>query len=71
MNKREDHDNPPTEFVELKLLVHWKEEGNSGRTKPCQTSTHHQDDDKGGVKVQALATPTCYCYLHTLFLKST
>ena len=48
------------------MLVHWKEEDKSCRAKPRQPSSHHQYDDYGGVKVQALTTPTSYCYLHTL-----
>lgn len=67
---REDHDGPSTELVEFKVLVHWKEEGKSCGAKPRQPSAHHQYDDYSGVEVQALATPTCYCDLHTLYITS-
>ena len=45
VSDREGHDDPPTDLVQLKVLVYWEQEGHSGGAKPRQSSTHHQDDD--------------------------
>ena len=60
MDDREGEYGPPSQFVELNVLVEGKQEGNTCGAKPCQPSSHHQNHHQYGVKVQTLATPTSY-----------
>ena len=62
----EDKDGPAGEFVQLNVLVEREEEGQAGGAKPGEAAPHHQDDNEGGVEVEALTTAAGYGDLRTL-----